>query len=129
MTYDELLTTEPTVSEATSLEMMVDLLTHPTWRCYSDKTYSGMSSLIDRFLRIHARLPGAVSDEIYGDIPAAVFHYGQEFGTIRGGLFKNGAVVATREPDGTIVRVLWVDDETAEKWGYPDDYVYLPNLV
>lgn len=123
MTYDELLRAEPTESEATSLEMVRELIAHPTWRCYSSKTYQDTDSLINRFMKNQARVKGVVSDEMYAEIPAAIFHLEQSQTVVRGALYLNGAVLVSRTPDGTIIRSLFVDDETAQQWGYPEGYV------
>lgn len=129
MTYDELLSAEPSESESTSGAILAELLTHPTWRCYSERSYKDVGSLITRFMGNQARIKGLISDEVYAEVPAAVFHIDGEDGSlVRGALYLNGAVVATRSPDGTIIRTLFVDDDTANKWGYPDSYVYLPKL-
>lgn len=122
MQFDDILRADPTESTHTSRLLLLDILLHkPQWRCYTTQTHSETDTLIARFLRSHARIPGMITPESQASEPAAIFYWKDTEGVhYKGATFLNGAVFYARHPGGREVRTLFVADETAQMWGgYP----------
>lgn len=122
MTYDEVMQMEPTLSSNNSEMLFRELLTH-NWRYYSNHTTLEIDTLIERFLQSHARMPGFVTDEILAVIPIEVFEWRTPAGVgTHGALFTNGAVVSIAGTEGQLVKMLFIDETTADRWRYPEGY-------
>lgn len=123
MTYDDLLTIEPTLSENVSRGMFHEIL-QQGWRAYSSEELGQEETqqLVDRFLRAHARIPGLITEKMMATMPIDSFRYTTEEGArILGSLFLNGAVVTVFPPNIGSTLILFVNDATAEQWKYPED--------
>lgn len=111
-----------TESENVSRGMFVECLCRMGWRTYPSADREGATELIDRFLAHHARVPGALSHVLHGIVPISVFRFvDEQQRTFEGAAFLNGAVVRVSRGD-TEAFYLFVDDETAQTWGYPTNY-------
>lgn len=124
MTYEELLVTEPTLSQNNSQKLFFEIC-HQGWRCYSN-ALGDIESLVDRFLTSHARIPGAVTEQMLANQPLETLMYNVEGLRVIGSLFLNGAVVSIFPPGKPSTQLLFVSDSTAERWSYPNhSYRYL----
>lgn len=121
MKLEELLELEPTMSEYTSEKLLLEAMLTQGWRTYGPGICEESEDLARRFLSFHARIPGFFSKEIYGRLPAGVFYLEKNNQSIKGGLFKNGAVFVTIKESGERGVTLLIDDATAERMGYPEE--------
>lgn len=123
ITYDQVLLASPTLSENNSEKIMIELLTKEGWRCYSSAIFPECMGLIMRFLASHAKQPGIVTNEMLALVPVAVFGYHVSHSGIRvkGATFLNGAVVAVFPQEEPATQLLFVDEETATTWSYPNE--------
>lgn len=128
MTFDELVSAEPTEVEYISKKIVLALVGRVGWRCYSSVTMDSRP-LIDRYLRSHASIKGLLADEVLALRPATIFFWKDEDGGVyKGATFLNGAVLIARPTSSNQVVSLFIDETTATKWGYPKGYHYLNNL-
>lgn len=125
MNIEELLSLNPTISEYTSEQMIVQIVEKEEWRCYSATTCSESKELAERYLRFHARIPGLAVREIKATRPVDVFYATDGTASIKGGLFLNGAVVIASNPGKPHSISLFIDDAVAQKNHYPNEgYIY-----
>lgn len=126
MTFDELLTAEPTLSQNNSKALFYEIC-HQHWRCYSSALTEEVTQLTERFLRSHARIPGVVTEQMLATLPMEVFRYTTDAQLkVFGALFINGAVAMVVPADLPGVQLLFVSDSTAAEWNYPDEgYLYM----
>lgn len=123
MVLDEILTMDATISENISRGVVLELF-QQGWRLYSHKTTWDIEGLINRYLASHARLPGVLTDESFAWRPIEVFYFRENGIVHRGALFLNGAVYVQQDlTTGDTATLLFVSNETAEKWVYPDGFV------
>lgn len=121
MTYEEIMQLETTMSSNNSQKVFLELL-YGEWRFYSNQVTPVTDELIDRFLQSHARMPGFVTDEILAVVPVEIFGWRTDSGVgTHGALFTNGAVLSITG-EGKQVKLLFIDEATAHRWGYPDGY-------
>lgn len=122
MTLEELLTSDPTMSEEMSRKLVLEVLLTHGWRTYGPGICDESTELARRFLGFHAKMPGYFSQEIYGKYPAGIFYWEGEKETIKGGLFQNGAVIIAKEYSSEKIKVsLVIDEATAERMQYPSE--------
>ena len=102
--------------------MFAECVCHMGWRTYSSGARRDVSELIDRFLTNHARVPGGLSEHLFGVVPIAVFRFTDDADRrFEGAVFLNGAVVRISRGDHE-AHFLFVDEKTAETWGYPEGF-------
>lgn len=126
MDYEYIRLADSTLSANVS-EITLREICERGWRCYSSVFVSQTETLIQRFLASHARMPGVLTEEMLALIPIDILRYTNKENGVRveGATFTNGAVVTVLGTDGTSVKLLFIDDVTAERWKYPDGHQYL----
>ena len=129
MNLEGLIHAEPTMSDNASYVAIIGILNTPHWRCYTTKSYNRTHELVERFMRAHGQAKGLVTDTMLSPIPAEILYFTDHENGIRikGGIWINGAVTYVTHSEKGPTTSLFIDDETAQMWGYPDEgYVYIP---
>lgn len=121
MNLEGLIAAAPTHSFDGSRALLLEIMQRTDWRCYSSKAGVDTKPLVERYLQHHARVPGVLRHDALALIPAAVLEMQDPDGTsYKGALFMNGAVLLIQHP-GELVYTLFIEHDTAERWGYPTE--------
>ena len=114
---------DATESDENAQAIVLELLLNKDYRCYSSSIHVGVPALTDRYLRLHARVPGIFHEE-----PAwtaiACGTWDDSAWIHRVAVFSNGAVYiqTPRASEEHRNIVLFVQNDTGDLWGYPNKY-------
>ena len=125
-TLDNLSTHEATLNNIRSKILFQEIFDQSTWRLYLSDDNPNIESLIKRFINAHAQIPGIFSDRMTAYMPVNIFRYNEQCKTIEGFFYINGAVVKIHDNSTTLLG-LFVDEETASMWSYPDIFLSYSN--
>lgn len=127
---------EPTMNPSHSWRTFTQILQYQLpWRCYSSGTMKlgEVRQLANRFVKSHARVRSTVGMDLIAMEPAENLYFfipRFEDATATegfGALYTNGAVFLARNEEAADI-YLFVDDETAKTWFYPEGYFYTTDL-
>lgn len=120
-----------TASEDQSTDLVNEIYTKSTWRMYVSYTNPATEALADRFMKHHSKVPGGLVETLPGIIPVAVFDMVNKMGVrLFGTYYLNGSVMRMDYPENILKETgfkgkqyaLFIDEQTATQWGYPDGW-------
>lgn len=126
MLFKDLSDTPASLSEALSERLLKELF-ESDWRCYSS-ALDHLDLWVDAFLATHSRIPGVVKGvdgndvPIWSSIPLQVMRfYAPSIKLMAEGvLYINGAVVVLHQGQLKPVVLLFIDEQNAQYWCYPE---------
>lgn len=122
-TLEDLPKTPATLSPNLSMAVLEEVYAKSSWRCYLSTESLQTKSLTKRFLASHAQVPGGISETMQGFVPIHTFRYTAGETLYEGYLFLNGAVVHVVNRSGKGLLSLFIDEATADMWGYPPKFL------
>jgi hypothetical protein len=122
-TIEELPNTEASLSPNLSAALLKEVFEQSSWRLYVSSDNFQTKGLVNRYLASHAQVPGGVSSTMHGFVPIETFRFVASSKLYEGFLFSNGAVVHIQDAHGKMVLGLFIDEQTADMWGYPPSFL------
>lgn len=127
--FEQLWQTPPTLSINESKDLVSEITAYD-WRVYSSLHASGVEGLAERFMKYHAQTPGILLSKLAVSVPMAIGQYKSNDRTHKLALYDNGLTWQARRDNSTIAyTVLAVDEQTASRWSYPDNYLDVKALL
>lgn len=128
MKFEDISRTAATVSTERGLLIIQEAFSREDFLLYLHPYHKNVESIINRFMRAHAQVPGAVSEFTISSDPVGVFRVVSDGVVYEGALYINGLVMCVRGKGGTLP-MLFVSKTTANLWRYPSNGIDLKTRI